>query len=114
MKKIFPLLICLFLTGCVTFTKPAGLEPNVSQLKNRPYKIIGQAGTKTSNFVLFWLFDVTPRANFERAVLEAVAQQNGDDLIDVSWWQEDQYWIFGTIHIIYIKGNVIKYIEENF
>jgi len=54
---------------------------------------------------------VTPLANFDRAISDAINQKNGDDLIDVSWYIERQYWIVGTINIIHIKGKVIKYKE---
>lgn len=99
------------LTGCITTRHVAGYEPHVRPLKSLHYEIVGEAESFTSNFNLLWFFNVTPLANFDRAIMDAINQKNGDDLIDVSWWIERQYWIIGTINIVHIKGKVIKYKE---
>lgn len=105
-------LLCITVSsGCITTRHVAGYEPHVRPLKDTPFQIVGQAESFTSNFNLLWFFNVTPLANFDRAVSDAINQKNGDDLIDVSWYIERQYWIVGTINIIYIKGKVIKYKE---
>lgn len=101
----------IVLTGCITTRHVAGHEPHVRPLKSLQYEIVGEAESFTSNFNLLWFFNVTPLANFDRAISDAINQKNGDDLIDVSWWIERQYWIVGTINIIHIKGKVIKYKE---
>jgi len=105
-------LLCITLSsGCITTRHVAGYEPHVRPLKDASYQIVGQAESSTSNFNLLWFFNVTPLANFDRAISDAINQKNGDDLIDVSWYIERQYWIVGTINIIHIKGKVIKYKE---
>lgn len=112
MKSIGIIIVAVLQTGCVTFMNPAGIEPNINPMENMPYKVVGEIETKTSNFDLFFLFNVTPKADFNRAILESVQSLNGDALIDVRWWEETQHWIFGTISIIHIKGKVIKYQYE--
>jgi hypothetical protein len=98
-------------TGCITTLHVAGYEPHVRPLKSLQYEILGEAESFTSNYNLLWFFNVTPLANFDRAISNAINQKNGDDLIEVSWWIERQYWIVGTINVIHIKGKVIKYKE---
>ncbi|MCX8123900.1 MAG: hypothetical protein N3F66_07015 [Spirochaetes bacterium] len=105
-------LFCIMaFTGCITTRYVAGYEPHVRPLKSLQYEIVGQAQSFTSNFNLLWFFNVTPLANFDRAISDAINQKNGDDLIDVTWWIERQYWIIGTVNIVHIKGKVIKYKE---
>lgn len=98
-------------SGCISTQHVAGYEPHVRPLKSFEYEILGDGESFTSNFNLLWFFNVTPLANFDRAISDAINQKNGDDLIEVSWWIERQYWIVGSINIIHIKGKVIKYKE---
>jgi hypothetical protein len=98
--------------GCVSFTHFGGMEPSVRPMKPLPYDVIGEAESSTGNFNLLWFFNVTAPANFDRAVSDAINQRGGDELIDVRWWLERQHWILGTVNVIYIKGKVVKYREE--
>ncbi|MEJ5360792.1 MAG: hypothetical protein WHV26_01920 [Spirochaetota bacterium] len=113
MKQLLSIALCIiiFFPGCITTLHLAGYEPNVRPLKSADYEIVGNAESFTSNFNLLWFFNVTPLANFDRALSDAINQKNGDDIIEVTWWIERQYWIVGTINVIHIKGNVIKYKE---
>lgn len=111
-QLLFIVLLCsIVFLGCVTTHNVAGYEPHVRPLKDISYQIVGEAESFTSNFNLLWFFNVTPLASFDRAISDAINQKNGDDLIDVSWYIERQYWIVGTVNIIHIKGKVIKYTE---
>ena len=101
------------LYGCLSSRiYPGGIEHSVSKLKNQPYKILGEAEGQTSNFSLLWLVTVTPRADIDRAISEAISNKGGDDLIDVRWWIERKVYIIGTVTIIHVKGKVIKYTGE--
>lgn len=111
LSKLILSLLPLIISSCITIRHVAGYEPNVRQLKPNDYGVVGSAEAIASNFNLLWFFSVTPLANFDRAISEAINQKSGDDLIDVSWYIERQYWIIGTINIIHIKGKVIKYKE---
>jgi len=112
-QKITALIILttlLLLNGCLySRIHPAGMEPCSSPLKNLNYEIMGQAQGQASNFSLFWLVTVTPHADIERAISEAVSKKNGDTLIDVRWWIEKKIYIIGTVTIIHVKGRVIRY-----
>ncbi len=113
MRQFLWIVLCItiFFPGCITIMHVAGYEPNVRPLKDISYQVVGEAESFTSNFNLLWLFNVTPPASFDRAVSDAINQKNGDDLINVSWYIERQYWILGTINVIHIRGKVIKYKE---
>jgi hypothetical protein len=103
------LVITLALQGCVSFSHPQGFEPKLGPLRDLPYEVIGEAESDVSNFNLIWFINVTPKPNFERAIADVINQKGGDDLIEVRWWRERQYWILGTVNIIHIRGKVIKY-----
>ncbi len=101
--------ISLF-SGCIySRVKSSGIEPYVSQLRSSEYEIVGEAETQISNMSLLFLVSVTPRPDYNSAILEMVSEKGGDDIIDVRTWIEKQHWIFGTVTIMHIKGRIIKY-----
>ena len=112
-KKFFPAITALliFSNGCMVYKSIylAGIEPSMHPLRNAPYEILGEAETTISNFNLLWAVSVTPRPDFEKALLEMANEKGGDDVIEVRWWRERQQWIVGMVTIIHIKGKVIKY-----
>lgn len=113
-KKITLILILLFipLTGCLSSRiYPAGIEPSVSQLKDKAYEILGEAEGQASSFSLLWFITVTPRADIDRAISEAISEKGGDELIDVRWWTERKVYIVGAVEIVHVKGKVIRYTE---
>ena len=111
MRQLLSIIFCIIIsfTSCITTRHVAGYEPYVRPLKSAEYEIIGESESFTSNFNLLWFINVTPLANFDRAISDAINQKNGDEMIDITWWIERQYWIIGTINIIHIKGKIIKY-----
>ncbi|MDH5717892.1 MAG: hypothetical protein OEZ22_09665 [Spirochaetia bacterium] len=111
---IFLLAILALFSNCLYYSTNylAGYEPNVRPLKeNTVYEVLGKSEAVASNYNLFWLFTITPRPDINRAIDDAVQQKNGDELIDVSWINESEYWVVGTIEKLIVKGKVIKYKE---
>jgi hypothetical protein len=97
-------------SGCIySRAKTAGIEPNVSLLRSSEYEIVGESETQISNMSLLWFVSVTPRPDYNSAILEMVNEKGGDDIIDVRMWIEKQHWVFGTVTIMHIKGRIIKY-----
>ncbi|MCP4133916.1 MAG: hypothetical protein GY754_23300 [bacterium] len=112
-KILIPLILSVLAFGCLSYRSyPGGIEPNSSQFKLRPYKVLGVAEGEASSFLFFWVWQVTPRAEMDRAITNAVNKLEGDDLIDVRWWYDRQVFIVGTVKFVKVKGKVIKYVEE--
>lgn len=114
-KLIFTIiLLCSILTnGCLASRIfPGGIEHSASELKDQPYEILGEAEGQASNFSLFWFVTVTPRADIDRAISNAISKKGGDDLIDIRWWIESKVYILGTVKIIYVKGKIIRYTNK--
>ena len=88
------------------------MEPNTASFKKCSYRVMGEAEGQASSFDFFWFFTVTPYADFNRAVSEAVDSRDGDDLIEIRWWIERKVYILGTVRIIHVRGTVIKYINS--
>ncbi len=114
--NIVLILLCLavliFFQGCSLRTHVKGLESNARPLENKEYKVIDIAEGQSSSFHLLWNFPVTLPADYNKAIDEAIDEKGGDNLIDVRYWHERQYWIVGTIDILHVKGKVIRYEEE--
>jgi len=97
-------------SGCLSFRiYPGGIEPSSSFMQGSKYEVLGEGEGLASSFNLFWIFPVTPRADINRAVSEAVAKKNGDALIDVRWWHERNVYILGIVNIIHVSGKVVRY-----
>lgn len=108
-------LFCAFFLGACSGNhaglrraNPAGLMPSLRPITG-PYKILGSAETRVSSFNLLWSVGVTGGPDFERAKRELVATKNGDDIIQVSWYLEREFWILGTVDILHITATVIQY-----
>jgi hypothetical protein len=72
---------------------------------------LGSAETRVSSFNLLWSVGVTGTPDFDRARRELVQSRNGDDIVQVSWYLEKEFWVLGTIDILHIQATVIKYEE---
>lgn len=104
-------MVLIFSTNCSTTTdlRPAGLEPSWRPLQDKPYEVTGKASSRASNFILFWSLPVTDAPDLDRAINEAIAQHDGDELIDIRWYEKTSFWLVGTVHEIYVTGKVIRY-----
>ena len=89
-------------------TQPGGFVPSLNPIY-RSYQILDKAEAKISTFNLFGLLNVTGTPDFERARRELISSKQGDDVIQVSWYLEKEYWLLGTINILHIKATVIKF-----
>ena len=89
-----------------------GMAPRVTLQNNQSYSVIRKTEAQSSTFNLLWLFNVTPPPDFERAIQEMIQKENGDDLIQVSWYLRRDIWVVGTVDTLFIQGTVIKYLEK--
>ncbi len=107
---LFIIIAVSSLSGCIySRVKTSGIEPYVSHLRSSDYEIVGEAETQVSNMSLLFFVTVTPKPDYNSAILEMVSERGGDDIIDVRMWIEKQHWVFGTVTIMHIKGRIIKY-----
>ncbi|HSV97736.1 MAG TPA: hypothetical protein VLM75_12510 [Spirochaetota bacterium] len=98
------------LAGCVSVrTNLADVMASARPMEKMDYEVLGEAEGQHSSFRLFWFFPVTPRADREKAMEEAVAVKGGDNLIFVRTWHERQHWVLGTVDIIHVRGSVVRY-----
>ena len=108
------LLGCMLAAGCsanhagLRKTSPGSLVPSLTPI-GRPYKILGEAEARVSNFNVLWVANVTAAPDFERARRELIQSKSGDEIVQVSWFLEKEYWILGTINILHIKATVVKF-----
>ncbi len=104
------LALVTLMAGCVSVkTSLTGVSTNARTMESMDYEVLGEAEGMHSAFRLFWILPVTPRADREKAVEEAVASKGGDNLIFVRTWQERQHWVLGTVDIIHVRGLVVRY-----
>lgn len=104
------LMLATLMAGCVSVkTNLTGVSTNARAMDSMDYEVLGEAEGMHSAFRLFWFFPVTPRADREKAIEEAVASKGGDNLIFVRTWRERQHWVLGTVDIIHVRGSVIRY-----
>lgn len=75
----------------------------------RPYEILGWGEAETSNFNFFWSWGVTGPPNPDRAIAKIVSQKGGDALVNIQLEERREYWAVGTINILKIRGQVIRY-----
>lgn len=116
--SLFPFMIimilltaAIFFQGCTMHTHVKGIEPYVRPLDNKNYKVLETSEGQSSSFHLLWFFPVTTSFDYNEAIDQAINNKGGDNLIDVRFWHKRQYWIVGTIDILYVKGKVIRYEE---
>lgn len=104
------LALVTLMAGCVSVkTSLTGVSTNARTMEGMDYEVLGEAEGMHSAFRLFWILPVTPRADREKAVEEAVASKGGDNLIFVRTWRERQHWVLGTVDIIHVRGLVVRY-----
>jgi len=118
MKRVYPAaLICMSIavisfTGCLySKAHPLGIEPNAKVMKSPEYEVIGEGEGTSSSFTIFSLLRVTPAADINEAVEEAVKSKGGDNLIEALFTRERRVYIIGTVDIIHAKGKVIRYLK---
>ncbi|MDY6933373.1 MAG: hypothetical protein SVZ03_04025 [Spirochaetota bacterium] len=106
------LFAALSLQGCLrVHTHVKGLEPQAHEIGSKNFEVLGPVEGQSSSFNLLWIFPVTPIANFNEAIDDAITEKGGNNLIDVHCWHERQIWIVGSIDILHVKGKVIRYKE---
>ena len=99
--------------GCLArYTGSGGIEPAYRPMEGKKYETVGQAEGESSSFNFFWLIPFTPAHRLEEAVDNAIGEKGGDNMINLRWWFERQYWILGTINVIQVQGTVVRYIDE--
>jgi len=116
MRAVFTILIFVtslsVYTGCISSRSHAvGVEPSARYMTSPDYEVLGEAEGISSSFRLFWLFPVTPAANNNEAVDDAVKSKGGDNLIEAVFTRESKVYIVGTVNNIYVKGKVIRYTQ---
>lgn len=103
----------MFLSGCISSRSHAvGVEPCAGYMASPNYEVLGEAEGISSSFRLFWVFPVTPAANNNEAVDDAVKSKGGDNLIEAVFTRESKVYIVGTVNNIYVKGKVIRYLQN--
>ncbi len=111
MKNIFYLITIIALVGCATI--PQGTTPSASPLiseegVSKNYEIVGSGEGTSGHFSLFG-FIPFGRTDIDKAIHEAVATYQGDNLINVNYNVNSIFYFIGTSTSITVKGDVIKY-----
>jgi len=116
MKALPALAMCAALaapTGCLSVrTNLLDVQTSAKPMEKAEYEIIGDSEGTHSQFNLFWFIPVTPRVSRQTAVDEAIASKGADNLIFVRTWRERQVWILGTVSIIHVKGQAVRYGDQ--
>jgi opacity protein-like surface antigen len=111
MRALLSIVFALSLIGCATI--PQGTTPAASPLisaegKAKSYEVIGKGEGSAGHFSLFG-FIPFGRANIDAAIQDAVAQHQGDNLINVHYYVNSAFYLIGSSTSITVKGDVIKY-----
>lgn len=77
-------------------------------LANQEYEVLGKASGSASHFSLFFFLPLG-KADIDAAVRKAIAQRDGDNLINVRYWQRASWALIGAVITIEVEGDVIKY-----
>jgi len=102
------------MTGCIHVqTSARGIQPNAKPMQKDIYQELGPASGMNSGFRLLWFIPVTPCPYADKAVNDAIYSKGGDNLIEVRYWHERQYWLVGTVDIIHVEGVVIRYSSKD-
>ncbi len=105
---------CFMMTGCLHVqTSARGIQPNAKPMQKDIYQELGPASGMNSGFRLLWFIPVTPCPCADKAVNDAIYSKGGDNLIEVRYWHERQYWLVGTVDIIHVEGVVIRYSSKD-
>ena len=104
------IVLILHNSGCICIqTNVAGLEPQARALESGDYVDLGVSEGESSSFHLFWFFPVTTPMDYNLAIEDAISSKGGENLINVRFWIERQFWIVGTVQVLHVRGNVIRY-----
>lgn len=106
------MLLCSFslVTGCLHVqTNARGIQPVARPMQKDTYSELGPGTGMSSGFRLLWFIPVTPCPCANTAVNNAVYSKGGDNLVNVKYWHERQYWLVGTVDIIHVEGTIIRY-----
>ena len=101
------------LSGCIT---PGGITASNVPIQEKKYEVIGPSDGKSNySWALFgvWSFG---KPDIAVAVQNAVNKKQGDAMINVQWYQQTYYFVFFSLHRVYVIGDVIKFTdgkEEN-
>lgn len=113
LKILFLFSSLLSFSGCISWqSHPAGVEPSAKFMASSSYEVLGEAEGISSSFKMFWVLPVTPPANCDEAVDDAIKRKGGDNLIEAVFTREREIYIVGTVENIYVKGKVIRYIRN--
>lgn len=111
---ILSLVAPLFFFGCISSSYEAGgIKPSFVPVESFDYLEKNAISTKASSFDLFWIWTVTPPASMDRAIRASISEERADNLINITWDIEHQFWLVGTVHIVHIKGIPIEYKAED-
>ncbi len=114
LKFLFLMAAFMPLTGCISWQSHAvGVETNAKFMASPHYEVLGESEGTSSSFKMFWVLPVTPAANCDEAVNDAIKRKGGDNLIEAVFTREREIYIVGTVESIYVKGKVIRYIRDN-
>jgi hypothetical protein len=110
------ILLMLFIsassTGCLSFKNHAvGIQDSAKETGGLDYEILGDAEGASSSLRLFWIFPVTPVINYDEAINDAIRKLGGDNLVEVTSWKEKNVYLIGTVDVLHVKGNVIRYLK---
>lgn len=111
MKKFLSLILVSTLAGCASI--PQGTAPSATPLVSengisRSYEVLGRGEGSAGHFTLFG-FIPFGRTDIDKAIHEAVATYQGDNLINVNYNVNSIFYFIGTFTSITVKGDVIKY-----
>ena len=99
------LISCFFSVGCSSVPKRMGALPD------KKYEVVGKGKESAGGFMLFQFIPIMHNNKIERAYDAAVAQYNGDDLINPVI-AESWFWAYvGNGYRTTIEGDVIKYLD---
>lgn len=107
------LLSFFIIQSCTMHTYLVGVDASAKLMDNQKYTIIAKNVVgQSSSFRLLWALLVTRPADYKEAIENAINENGGDNLINVQYTHERQNWILGTLDIYIVKGDVIRYEEE--
>ncbi|TGN10057.1 hypothetical protein [Leptospira ilyithenensis] len=114
--------ICLFTSACGTNllfhngqTRDLLLGTQATNTRENLYDVLGRTNGKSSCFYLFGIFPVTDPLNIENALSDAVQKiEGGQTMIDLVIWHETEYFFpIGTVSVVNVEGDVIRFKRES-
>ncbi len=99
----------LLLSSCVS---SMGMTQSNIPLQGKTYEKLGTGEGDSSVYSVFGLWQVG-HTDIDGAIKRAIAEKNGDALINITW-QERTYWfILVGWHHLEVKGEVVKFTDDN-